>query len=69
VTRTGFALHLADVQKTYRRGNAEPITAVDNASLDLAAGGNHQRRHPGREPGMSATMGAGTCGPAICCGV
>ena len=38
VTTTGFALHLADVQKTYRPGNAEPITAVDNASLDLAAG-------------------------------
>jgi putative ABC transport system ATP-binding protein len=38
VTTTGFALHLADVQKTYRPGNAELITAVGNASLDLAAG-------------------------------
>jgi len=39
VTATGFALHLAGVNKTYRPGNAELITAVDDASLDLAAGG------------------------------
>ena len=39
VTATGFALHLAGVSKTYRPGNAELITAVDDASLDLAAGG------------------------------
>ncbi len=38
VTTTGFALHLAGVQKTYSPGNAEPITAVDDVSLDLAAG-------------------------------
>ena len=38
VTATGFALHLDGVQKHYRTGNAAPITAVDNASLDLAAG-------------------------------
>jgi putative ABC transport system ATP-binding protein len=38
VTTTGFALHLAGVRKTFRPGNAAPITAVDNASLDLAAG-------------------------------
>ena len=37
VTATGFALHLAGVSKTYRPGNAELITAVDDASLDLAA--------------------------------
>ena len=38
MTTTGFALHLAGVRKTFRPGNAAPITAVDNASLDLAAG-------------------------------
>ena len=38
MTTTGFGLHLAGVQKTYSPGNAEPITAVDNVSLDLAAG-------------------------------
>jgi putative ABC transport system ATP-binding protein len=38
MTTTGFGLHLAGVRKTYRPGNAEPITAVDNVSLDLAAG-------------------------------
>jgi putative ABC transport system ATP-binding protein len=38
VTTTGFALHLAGVRKTFRPGNAAPITAVDNASLDLATG-------------------------------
>jgi putative ABC transport system ATP-binding protein len=38
VTTTGFALHLEGVRKTFRPGNAAPITAVDNASLDLAAG-------------------------------
>ena len=38
MTTTGFAVHLAGVHKTYRPGNAAPITAVDNASLDLAAG-------------------------------
>jgi putative ABC transport system ATP-binding protein len=38
VTATGFAVHLDGVSKTYRPGNAATITAVDNASLDLAAG-------------------------------
>jgi hypothetical protein len=38
MTTTGFGLHLAGVQKTYSPGNAEPITAVDDVSLDLAAG-------------------------------
>ena len=38
MTATGFALHLDGVNKTYRPGNAELITAVDDASLDLAAG-------------------------------
>src|SRR6202000_2630840 len=38
VTPTGFALHLAGVRKTSRPGTAELITAVNDASLDLAAG-------------------------------
>jgi putative ABC transport system ATP-binding protein len=38
LTTTGFGLHLADVHKSYLSGNAAPITAVDNVSLDLAAG-------------------------------
>ena len=38
VTTTGFGLHLTGVHKTYSPGNAEPITAVDDVSLDLAAG-------------------------------
>jgi putative ABC transport system ATP-binding protein len=38
MTTAGFALHLVGVQKTYSPGNAEPITAVDDVSLDLAAG-------------------------------
>ena len=38
VTATGFAVHLAGVGKTFRPGNAASITAVDDVSLDLAAG-------------------------------
>jgi putative ABC transport system ATP-binding protein len=38
MTATGFAVHLAGVRKTYRPGNAAPITAVDDVSLDLASG-------------------------------
>jgi putative ABC transport system ATP-binding protein len=38
LTTTGFGLHLTDVRKSYSSGNAAPITAVDNVSLDLAAG-------------------------------
>jgi putative ABC transport system ATP-binding protein len=38
VTTTGFGVHLAAVQKNYRSGSEAPITAVDNVSLDLAAG-------------------------------
>ena len=38
MTTTGFGLHLTGVHKTYSPGNAEPITAVDDVSLDLEAG-------------------------------
>jgi putative ABC transport system ATP-binding protein len=38
LTTTSFGLHLTDVHKSYSSGNAAPITAVDNVSLDLAAG-------------------------------
>jgi putative ABC transport system ATP-binding protein len=38
LTTTGFGLHLADVNKSYLSGDAALITAVDNVSLDLAAG-------------------------------
>jgi len=38
VTTNGFGVHLAGVQKNYRSGSEAPITAVDNVSLDLAAG-------------------------------
>ena len=38
MTTTGFGVHLASVQKNYRSGSEAPITAVDNVSLDLAAG-------------------------------
>jgi hypothetical protein len=38
VTATGFAIHLAGVSKSFRAGNAELITAVNDASLDPAAG-------------------------------
>ena len=38
MTTTGFAVHLTAVQKNYRSGNETLITAVDNVTLDLAAG-------------------------------
>jgi putative ABC transport system ATP-binding protein len=38
MTTTGFGLHLVSVQKNYPSANGATITAVDNVSLDLAAG-------------------------------